>query len=231
MKKFRLRPGAARDTVHLYSMPLTQRQSEVLRFIRDHRRQHGVIPTVSEIRAHFGFRSPNTITGHLAALERKGAIHRVSGQARNIRLAEEEAEGEGEAFSVPLLGAIPAGFAEEAAAETGRSIALDIALLGLPAKARLYALEVRGDSMVGAGILDGDLVIVEHGPVPKAGEIVAALVDGETTLKRYRVREGRPYLQAENPAYPEIFPVAELVIQGVFRALVRVPGGVRHAAR
>jgi repressor LexA len=81
-------------------------------------------------------------------------------------------------------------------------------------------LQVRGDSMVGAGILDKDIVILELAE-PRNRDIVAALIDGETTLKRYLVQKGRPFLRAENPAYQDLIPARELVIQGVLRALVR----------
>ena len=75
--------------------------------------------------------------------------------------------------------------------------------------------------MIGRHILDGDLVILERGPDPRNGQVVAALVDGERTLKTYVVKNGQPYLKAENPKYPDLIPAQELVIQGVFKALIR----------
>jgi repressor LexA len=75
--------------------------------------------------------------------------------------------------------------------------------------------------MIGRHILAGDIVVLEHGPEPRDGQIVAALVDGETTLKTFLRRNGKPYLKAENPRYPDLIPAEELVIQGIFRALVR----------
>jgi len=79
---------------------------------------------------------------------------------------------------------------------------------------------VRGDSMIGADISDGDLVILENRE-PRPGAVVAALIDGETTLKRYLHQRGRPYLKAENPRFPDLLPARELIIQGVMVALVR----------
>jgi repressor LexA len=84
-----------------------------------------------------------------------------------------------------------------------------------------FALRVRGDSMTGAHILDGDIVILENSKEAQDGHIVAALIDGETTLKRYVMEHGRPYLRAENPSYPDLIPARELKIQGVMVSLVR----------
>ena len=83
------------------------------------------------------------------------------------------------------------------------------------------ALRVTGDSMVGRHILDGDFVVLEHGPEPRHGQVVAALVDGASTLKTFVVKGGKPYLKAENPKYPDLVPAQELMIQGVFKALIR----------
>jgi len=84
-----------------------------------------------------------------------------------------------------------------------------------------FALRVRGDSMIGAHIVDGDVVILEDAKEVHDGDVVAALIDGETTLKRYVVERGRPYLKAENPRYPNLVPARELKIQGVMVSLVR----------
>jgi repressor LexA len=75
--------------------------------------------------------------------------------------------------------------------------------------------------MIGRHILDGDVVVVEHGPAPRHGDVVAALIDGESTLKTYVLDKNRPFLRAENPRYPALFPAGELVIQGVVVALIR----------
>ena len=101
-----------------------------------------------------------------------------------------------------------------------RCIAVDLATIGISQNARTFALRVRGDSMTGVHILDGDTVVLELKPAHD-GAIVAALVDGESTLKRYFVRRGMPYLKAENPKYPDLIPARELVIQGVVVAVFR----------
>ncbi len=97
---------------------------------------------------------------------------------------------------------------------------MDIATIGIPRHARAFALKVRGDSMIEEHIRDGDIVILEV-KQPRKGDVVAALIDGETTLKRYVVEKGKPFLKAENELYPDLTPVAELVVQGVMVALVR----------
>jgi repressor LexA len=82
-------------------------------------------------------------------------------------------------------------------------------------------LRVTGDSMIGRHILDGDFVVLEHGPEPRTGQIVAALIDGASTLKTFVLKGGKPYLRAENPKYPDLIPAQELMIQGVVKALIR----------
>jgi repressor LexA len=110
--------------------------------------------------------------------------------------------------------------AQDAEPEREGSITVDIAALGIPRNARTFALKVRGDSMIDAHICNGDTVILEFRE-PRKGDIVAALIDGETTLKRYVVEKGKPFLRAENPDYPDLIPARELVIQGVLVALMR----------
>lgn len=123
--------------------------------------------------------------------------------------------------SIPFCGDITAGLPTRNG-QSDTCQMLDGDVLHLPSGARTFALRVRGDSMRGAGILDGDNVIMEFRD-PQPGEIVAALIDGETTLKRFVVQNGRMFLKAENPAYPSLIPAQELVIQGVMVALLRLP--------
>jgi repressor LexA len=121
---------------------------------------------------------------------------------------------------IPIYGRIAAGMAQDAEPEREGCISIDIGSLGVGHSARTFALRVRGDSMIDAHICDGDTVILELRE-PRKGDIVAALIDGETTLKRYVVERGKPYLHAENPDYPDLIPARELVIQGVMVALMR----------
>ncbi|MBB5036172.1 LexA family protein [Prosthecobacter dejongeii] len=122
---------------------------------------------------------------------------------------------------VPLLGSIVAGRPEVQEGRQDYCLDVDFDTLRLPKNARTFALKVRGDSMKGAGILEGDVVIMEFRE-PRHGDIVAALIDGETTLKRFILQAGVPYLRASNPKYPDLIPAQELVIQGVLIALLRL---------
>lgn len=200
-------------------MALTQRQSAILEFIREHVNVRGSAPSRAEIAREFGFSSPATVTSHLNLLEKKGVIRREPGQARNIILTDRRPPVP--VLRIPIYGTIPAGFAEGREQESERCITVDPDSIELPNNARTFALEVRGDSMTGAGIIDRDIVIMELAE-PRNRDIVAALIDGDVTLKRYLVQRGRPFLRAENPKYPDLIPAQELVIQGVFRALVRI---------
>ena len=199
-------------------MNLTPRQSEILSFIREGAEERGVIPSVREIMARFGFTSPATVASHLDLLEKKGVIGREPGRSRNIILKDFAPRPK--LLEVPLYGMIPAGIPEGQEQQSDRCITVDPGSIRLPRNARTFALEVRGDSMIGAGILERDVVILEH-VEPRNRDIVAALIDGDVTLKRYLVEKGVPFLRAENPLYPDLIPARELVIQGVFRALIR----------
>lgn len=206
---------------------LTTRQHEILGFIQLHFRQESCWPSIREIQTHFGFRSTNAVMGHLRALERKGCISRVPGQARTFRVTYEHEEdimpsNATEVIDIPVYGSIAAGYPD--GVETGGAIGrlqIDVETAGIRRSRRAFALKVRGESMIDAGILDGDVVIVEQG-IPESGDIVAALIDNETTLKRFmRKGSSAPYLKAENAAYPSLHPVSELVIQGIVKAVVR----------
>lgn len=199
-------------------MNLTPRQSEILSFIREGAEERGVIPSVREIMARFGFTSPATVASHLDLLEKKGVIGREPGRSRSIILKDFAPRPK--LLEVPLYGMIPAGIPEGQEQQSDRCITVDPGSIRLPRNARTFALEVRGDSMIGAGILERDVVILEHAE-PRNRDIVAALIDGDVTLKRYLVEKGVPFLRAENPLYPDLIPARELVIQGVFRALIR----------
>ena len=198
--------------------PLTDRQRQVLDFIHQHHRQHGVAPSLREIQAHFGLASPFGIKRHVDALIGKGALHRLEGKARG--LVPSDLPGRQTLAAVPLFGVIPAGLPVDAAQEPEGHVSIDPAALGVRSGATLFALRVRGDSMVDAGILDRDTVFLTPRE-PRPRDIVAALIDGESTLKRYLLQRGLPFLRAENPRYPDLLPARELVIQGVMVGLLR----------
>lgn len=198
---------------------LTERQQEILDFIREQQDLRGMTPTTAEIMERFGFASPNAVTSHLQALERKGALLREPNKARGLVLTDSY---RGRAMvEIPIYGTIPAGLPADERQEPDGCISVDVETLRLPKGARVFALKVRGESMIGAGILSGDVVVLEFRE-PRNGEVVAALIDGETTLKRYVVQRGKPFLKAENPRFQNLIPAQELVIQGVQVALLRI---------
>jgi repressor LexA len=179
------------------------------------------MPTIQEIAAQFGFRSPNTVTGHLRLLRQKGVIAREPGKARSLRIITPLHQLRNPVRDIPVFGSIPAGFPQPRDPEAEGCLSVDVHSIGYQPTKNAFALRVRGDSMIGRHILDGDYVVLEHGPEPRHGEIVAALIDGECTLKTYVLKGGKPYLKAENPQYPDLIPAQELVIQGVFKSLIR----------
>lgn len=211
-------------------MNLTDRQHQILDYLREIATERGTAPTVREIMKRFGFSSPATVTSHLDLLEKKGVLRREEGRSRNILLlglsgqhrdhSKDRQDDSGGLLGIPLLGMIPAGMPEGMEQESGRNLYLDPGTVPCVRGGKSFALEVKGDSMIGAGILEGDHVVLEQS-TPRNGDIVAALIDGEVTLKRYLLRDGSPFLRAENPSYPDLIPAAELLVQGVFRALLR----------
>jgi repressor LexA len=154
---------------------------------------------------------------YISALERKGFLDRHARKARalitpamKVRIAD-----------IPIYGQIPAGMSALTEQTIEGHVSLDTRSANVQKNRGTFALRVRGDSMLGAHILDGDIVILEDAKDARDGDIVAALIDGETTLKRYVVERGRPYLKAENSRYPDLVPARELKIQGVMVSLIR----------
>ena len=199
----------------------TRAQQRVLDFIQAEVHAGGLIPTLREIAAQFGFRSHRAAACHLEAIKRKGFIESEPGKARSLRVTSPLAKLRSRILDIPLFGSIPAGFAREREPEAEGCVSVDIESIGFRPTRNTFALRVTGDSMIGRHILDGDVVVLEHGPEPRHGDIVAALIDGESTLKTFLRRNGKPYLKAENEKYPDLLPAQELMIQGVFKALIR----------
>jgi repressor LexA len=204
---------------------LTERQQEVLDFLKRYQRETGLIPSTREIQEHFGFASQTAAMSHLRALEKKGVIERLPGKARAVVFPDEMDRPE--VVDVPVYGTIAAGMATDDIETREGAIAVDARTLGVSRGTKTFALKVRGESMIDAHIMDGDHVILEFRD-PRHGDIVAALIDDETTLKRYITDNRVPYLKAENPDYPDLIPARELVIQGVMVGLVRQLGRGRY---
>src|SRR5437764_11510063 len=196
---------------------LTDRQKSVLDFIQAEQREKGITPSTREIQKHFGFASQTSVMQYITTLERKGFLNRHARKARSLITPMQKVR----ITDVPIYGQIPAGMATLTEQTILGHVSLDAKSANAAKNRRMFALQVRGDSMIGAHILEGDIVILEDRKEVRNGDIVAALIDGETTLKRYVVERGRPYLKAENPRYPDLVPARELKIQGVMVSLVR----------
>jgi len=174
-----------------------------------------------EIAAHFRFRSPNAALAHVRALQAKRFLKNLPGRARSLQITDPQGRTRPQIVSVPIYGVIPAGLPRDAAQEDEGCVLIDVATLGIKPSARTFGLQVRGDSMIGKHIMDGDIAIIEHAVHPRSGDVVAALIDGQVTLKTFVMQRGKPFLRAENPRYPNLIPEEELQIQGVMVALVR----------
>jgi repressor LexA len=196
---------------------LTERQRGILEFIQTEQREKGITPSTREIQHHFGFASQTSVMQYIATLARKGFLDRHARKARALITPVQKVR----ITDIPIYGQIPAGMATLTEQTIEGHVSIDMRSVNASKNGRTFALRVRGDSMIDAHILDGDVVILEDRKDVQNGDIVAALIDGETTLKRYVMEHGRPYLKAENPLYPNLVPARELRIQGVMVSLVR----------
>jgi repressor LexA len=196
---------------------LTDRQKAIYDFLLKTIREKGFAPSIHEIGKQFKIASTNGVSDHLKALEKKGYIRRVGKRAievanalgKTVMAATRE---------VPILGGVPAGkpLLSEENIEGLLSIPDDMG------SGKMFALQVKGDSMIGAGILDGDRVIVKQQGTAENGEIVCALINGEATLKRFFKKAGVITLKAENEKYAPI-----TVSSGEFRIVGRIVGLLR----
>jgi SOS regulatory protein LexA len=196
---------------------LTDRQKEIYDFLLRMIREKGYAPSIPEIGKQFKIASTNGVSDHLKALEKKGYIRRVGKRAievlstlgKPVLIAVRD---------IPIVGRVPAGkpFLSEENVEGLLTITNDMGT------GKLFALQVRGDSMIGAGILDGDRVIVKQQGAAENGEIVCALIEGEATLKRFYKKDAVITLKAENEKYAPI-----TVSAGEFRVLGKVVGLMR----
>ncbi len=196
---------------------LTERQRDVLEFISTRIGADGVAPTLQEIADAFGFRSTASAQKHVAHLERKGFLERQKHQKRGLVLAERPLAAA--AAELPLYGVVAAGAPIESIPDDEQVfVPTDFLRSG-----DHYVLRVRGDSMIGDGVHDGDLVVVQRAERAADGDMVVALVGDEVTLKRiYREGSSVVRLQPANPTLPAmIAPVNDVRIQGVVVGLLR----------
>jgi len=195
---------------------ITKRQKEMLEYLRAYIAQHGYAPTLEEIGRHFRLTSLATVHKHLQNLVQKGRIRRLAHHSRAMEIVPER--GAARAAQIPLLGHVAAGTPIEAV-ETPETVTLPEELLG---RGETFALRVRGDSMVGEGILDGDVIVVESRAQAQNGATVVALVRGDATVKKLYRERGRVRLVPANERMKPIVARAdEVQIRGVVMALLR----------
>ena len=199
---------------------VTERQRDILQFIREFQAERGVTPTHREICDRFGFSSYGTVYKHLSLLEKKGLIRRDWNQKRGVELVEQPKEQApaSAARELPLFGSIAAGRPIEAMI-SDETITVPERLIG---RGENYVLKVRGDSMIEDGILDGDFVIIARRERADNGEMVVANVNGEVTLKRFYHEGERVRLQPANSMMSPIYASArEVAVQGIVVGLMR----------
>lgn len=200
---------------------LTDRQQRVLDFIRSEVATHGTSPTYREIAAKFGYRSPKAAQDHVEALVKKGYLLVRHGRSRGIEVLTSPVDGGEGSVAVPLLGRIAAGRAADAVEDKVGQIQVDSTLLKDLHGGSFFALQVRGESMTGRGIFEGDIVVAEARAPAHVGDVVVALIDQESTLKTLAQGSDGFFLKSENPRYPDLAPVTQMDIQGVVRTLIR----------
>lgn len=204
--------------------PLTDRQRQVLEHIATSIRRSGIVPSVREIGHALGMRSPSTVHQHLTALERKGYIKRYGDRMRVLEVLDRRIlPGGDDVVHVPLVGRVSAGVPILAQENIEEMIPVPRKMVGWHDE-NCFLLTVRGDSMIDAGIFDGDIVIVRSQTSANPGEIVVALLDDDATVKRLALDGQRPYLLPENPRYNPIHDEFE-VIGKVVGLLRRYAGG------
>lgn len=202
---------------------LTDKQSKIYEFIVAWQMENGYPPTQAEVRDHFGFGSLNAVRSHLLLIGKKGYIHLNSGKARGIQLASLPAPViKQQENSIPLLGSIAAGIPIWAELNFESYLPISPVLFG---GGELFALHVRGDSMAGAGIRNGDIAVIQRKACVENGEIAAVLIEQEATLKRVYLSSESLVLKSENPAFGDLkYAVGEsdlVNILGRYQGIVR----------
>jgi repressor LexA len=207
---------------HLDTSSLPPRQQRILVTIRDWVSRHGYSPSTREIGDAVGLRSPSSVSKHLASLEDRGFLRRGTTMSRpiDVRMFLQESsvrKPAEDSVSVPVVGDIAAGSPIMAEEHLDDVLTLPREITG---RGNVFGLRVRGDSMVDAAICDGDIVVVRQQSEAHSGQIVAAMIDGEATVKVYRHRDGHVYLEPRNPAY-EVIDGDEAVVLGAVVSVLR----------
>jgi len=210
---------------------LTRKQSELLTYLSDHMQQHDIPPSFDEMRDALGLASKSGVHRLVSGLEERGYIRRLANRARAIEILKPVTAAAGgvvtravetasNLVSLPLLGRIAAGTPIEALNDPTNHLEIPASMVG---SGEHFALEIVGDSMVGAGILDGDTVVIQRAETARHGEIVVALINQqEATLKTLLKEPGRVGLEAANPRYEtRYFSTGEVEVQGKLAGLIR----------
>jgi repressor LexA len=210
---------------------LTRKQSELLTYLSDHMQQHDVPPSFDEMRNALGLASKSGVHRLVSGLEERGYIRRLANRARAIEILKpvtaaadgvvtRAVETASNLVSLPLLGRIAAGTPIEALSDPTNHLEIPASMIG---SGEHFALEIVGDSMVGAGILDGDTVVIQRAETARHGEIVVALINQqEATLKTFLKEPERVGLEAANPRYEtRYFSTGEVEVQGKLAGLIR----------
>ena len=174
---------------------LSERQKEILAYIMDFTVKEGYAPSVREICSHVGLRSPSSVQSHLEKLRAMGYLQKVDGKMRTAVVC-----GGSQTGQIPILGTVAAGMPILAVEQAEGYLPYEKA----GAYGERFALQIKGDSMIGAGILDGDYIIVRKSESARSGQIVVALLEDEATCKTFRQEGGHIWLCPENPSYPVI---------------------------
>jgi len=200
----------------------TERQEQIAAFLHSELRKRGVMPTQREIAERFGFASLNSVRSHLRLMEKKGILTRLPGKARGLRLKHRPPKG------IPLLGHITAGHPAMAFQDADEVVPISPELFP---GSDLFALRVRGESMKNAGILPGDIAVMDRQKDVADGDIAAVLIEDDATLKYLYRRSGNVILRGANPAFPDIEIRADATqsvqILGKYVGLIRQQGSAR----
>lgn len=198
---------------------ITERQKEVLSYISEYTEEHSFPPTVREISDYFGI-TIRAIQDHIMALQKKGYLSPTQKRARSLRVISEWKDKEDSLYvgQVPLLGSVAAG--KPLLSEENLDGYVNLTEPFVRPGKSYFALRVRGESMINAGILDGDLAVVEQASVATDGQIIVAVIDDAITLKRYYRESERIRLQPENPAFQPIY-CTDVRIVGILSNIVR----------
>jgi repressor LexA len=203
---------------------LTDRQRQVLEYLVSEIKKKGYAPSVREIGLALGLRSPSTVHQHLIALEQKGCIRRHGERMRALEIVDKSLVHDGDGIVLPLVGRVSAGRPILADGQPEECVVMPPRFFG--DIRGCFLLRVRGDSMIGAGILPGDLVLVRPQAHAAPGDIVVALLGEDATVKRLSIAEGTPVLAPENTAYQPIRDEFQIIgrVLGTIRAYEQVRG-------